>query len=177
MGEIEEKKPHKLARWVKVIVISGITFMIVFFVLSKYSHYYYYFNQGTPPRVLCGNDLKSLGLNIFRYQIDHNDQLPDANKWCDLLIENIEDLTKEDTTFRCPNDKTGPCSYALNPNCKSNSPSDVVLLFESRGGWNQSGGPELLNTDNHEGKGCNILFYDGHVECIDAKDLKNLKWK
>jgi prepilin-type processing-associated H-X9-DG protein len=51
------------------------------------------------------------------------------------------------------------------------------MLFESKPGWNQVGGPELLWTDNHGGKGCNILFGDEHVECVECKQLAKLKWK
>jgi prepilin-type processing-associated H-X9-DG protein len=53
----------------------------------------------------------------------------------------------------------------------------VVLLFESRPGWNQSGGPELLTTENHHGKGCNVLFVDGSVRFIKSEELVGLKWQ
>ncbi|MHC4641454.1 MAG: hypothetical protein ACYS32_07395 [Planctomycetota bacterium] len=55
--------------------------------------------------------------------------------------------------------------------------SDVVLLFESRPGWNRFGGPELLTFDNHGGRGCNVLFSDGNVRFIEPEDVNNLKWK
>jgi prepilin-type processing-associated H-X9-DG protein len=69
------------------------------------------------------------------------------------------------------------CHYALNPNCGPNSPGDVVLLFETTGGWNQYGGPEILTTENHGGKGCNVLFNDGSVRFVDADELTKLKWR
>jgi prepilin-type processing-associated H-X9-DG protein len=50
------------------------------------------------------------------------------------------------------------------------------LLFETKGG-NQFGGPELLSFGNHKGKGCNILFNDGHVEFVKKEQLGQLKWK
>ncbi len=40
--------------------------------------------------------------------------------------------------------------YAMNPNCREDSPKDVVFLFESKPGWNQHGGPELFTFDNHD---------------------------
>jgi prepilin-type processing-associated H-X9-DG protein len=43
--------------------------------------------------------------------------------------------------------------------------------------WNQLGGPEILTTENHKGKGCNILFVDGRVEFVKTQNLGNLKWK
>jgi len=66
--------------------------------------------------------------------------------------------------------------YAMNPNCEPNSPPGTVLLFETKGGWNQFGGPGLLTFENHGGKGCNILFNDGHVEFVRTKLFEELKW-
>ena len=42
--------------------------------------------------------------------------------------------------------------------------------------WNQVGGPEDLTIDNHEGRGCNVLFGDGHVEFVKAEDIGKLRW-
>jgi prepilin-type processing-associated H-X9-DG protein len=56
------------------------------------------------------------------------------------------------------------------------TPPDTVLLFETNPGWNQSGGPELLKTDNHCDKGCHILFIDGHVEFVRIEDINKLRW-
>ncbi len=42
--------------------------------------------------------------------------------------------------------------------------------------WNQVGGPELLTTENHEGKGCWVLFNDWHAEFVKAERLAELKW-
>ncbi len=48
-------------------------------------------------------------------------------------------------------------------------------VYKSR--WNQLGGPELLTIDNHEPKGCNVLFNDGRVEFIRRDDIGKLKWQ
>lgn len=48
-------------------------------------------------------------------------------------------------------------------------------IYERR--WNQVGGPEILTTENHNGKGCNVLFNDGRVEFIKTKHLDKLKWE
>jgi prepilin-type processing-associated H-X9-DG protein len=48
-------------------------------------------------------------------------------------------------------------------------------LFETKGGWNKFGGPELLMTENHLGH-CNILFNDGHVERVSRKHIPDLNW-
>jgi prepilin-type processing-associated H-X9-DG protein len=43
--------------------------------------------------------------------------------------------------------------------------------------WNQVGGAEILTMENHQGRGCNILFADGHAEFVKTQDIHNLRWK
>lgn len=65
----------------------------------------------------------------------------------------------------------------MNPNCEPNSPKEVVLLFETTKGWNQFGGAEILTTENHRNKGCNVLFNDGRVKFVITGDIGKLRWK
>ena len=67
-------------------------------------------------------------------------------------------------------------NYAINPDVEPNSPKDVVLLFETKGGWNQFGGEKLLTFDNHLRIGTNVLFHDGIVRFIKPKDVSKLNW-
>jgi hypothetical protein len=68
--------------------------------------------------------------------------------------------------------------YAMNPHCKPDSPPDTVLLFETKAGWNQHGGPELFSFINHEPKGGCVLLNDGTVKFIRTKEeLRQLRWK
>ncbi len=66
--------------------------------------------------------------------------------------------------------------YAINPNCEPNSPANVVLLFETKSGWNQFGGPELLTMENHNGEGCNVLFNNGRRRFVKPEKLDKLNW-
>jgi hypothetical protein len=75
-----------------------------------------------------------------------------------------------------------PCpwqsDYAMNPNCREDSPKDMVFLFESKPGWNQHGGPELFTFDNHDPKGGLVLLNGGDMKFIRTKEeLKQLRWK
>jgi len=80
--------------------------------------------------------------------------------------------------YMCPSAGQGKCHYALNSSCKPNSPPDTVLLFETKAGWNQHGGPELFTFDNHDPKGGCVLLNDGTVKFIRTKEeLQQLRWK
>jgi prepilin-type processing-associated H-X9-DG protein len=51
-----------------------------------------------------------------------------------------------------------------------------VLLFETNPAVNPVGGAEILNTENHQRDGCNILFADGHAKFVKTSDLSTLRW-
>jgi prepilin-type processing-associated H-X9-DG protein len=130
-----------------------------------------------PSRGHCQVNLKNLGLYLAIYADDHDDVYPPAERWCDAIIDVFVSVDPKIRDFlRCPRAKMGPCNYAMNPNAGRPQVRDVVLLFESKSGWNQSGGSELLTTENHQGKGCSILFTDFHVEYVKTEDLSGLKW-
>jgi hypothetical protein len=69
----------------------------------------------------------------------------------------------------------------MNPNCEPNSPPDMVLLFETKAGWNQHGGPELFTFDNHDPRGgcprklvpvkTGILLNDGTVKLVRLRRI------
>ena len=122
---------------------------------------------------MCENNLSGLGKAISVYAQDNNGKYPLAESWCDLLVEHT-DVTEG--YFVCKGGGKGRGYYAMNPNCEPNSPNDVVFLFETKGGWNQYGGSELLNLDNHFGKGCSIFFRNGELEFVRTKELGGLNW-
>ncbi|MHC4154788.1 MAG: hypothetical protein ACYSTZ_11185 [Planctomycetota bacterium] len=132
-----------------------------------------------PPRIICGSNISGLVKAMIVYaNYDESERFPSPDKWCDLLVESDYVSRKQ---FLCKeavdNGDQGPCHYAINPNATPASEPDMVALFETKGGWNQSGGPELLTVENHEGKGCNVAFVSTSVRFVKAGDLSKLKWK
>lgn len=124
----------------------------------------------------CSHNLAGLGTALRVYAGDYG-KYPTPDKWCDLLIE--AGLASRDH-FKCPDDKEGPCSYAINQNAEPNSPGDMVLLFESKPGWNQAGGLELITFDNHQAKFSHILYNDHHVKWFKKPRkgrVSNLRWR
>ncbi len=133
--------------------------------------------RGMAQRTICASNISSLGQALKIYSNDNQGKYPTCDKWCDLLIDNAGVSNRQ---FICKSASAGPCNYALNKNIEiqgPNSPSDMVLLFETSPGWNQCGGEDILSTNNHKGAGCNILYNDGHVEFVLKEGLDRLKWK
>ncbi len=128
-------------------------------------------------RMICGTNMTLIGMEMLVYLNEYDDDFPTPSKWCDLLIKHTN---AKPSLLHCKGATEGPCNYAMNKNIEKGSlkaPPDVVILFETHPGWNQSGGHEILTTDNHKGKGCNILFMDSHVEFVKTEELKDLKWE
>jgi prepilin-type processing-associated H-X9-DG protein len=147
-------------------------------------------NRGN--RVTSATNLKGLYNNMWIYANDNDGKFPTPDKWCDLLLDGdyvgLNSFVRRRLILYWPLvggkmlvrpvPKRGRCDYAMNPNCDSiSSPPDMVLLFESKSGWNQYGGPELLATEQWDGKGCNIAFNDGHVDFVRTEELGRLKWE
>ncbi len=132
-------------------------------------------------RVQCAANLEDLWHRLRAY---HRVPLyPGSATWCDDVVNvfmGVVGMRPSDAKrpFECPSARGGQCQYAMNPECKADSPADMVLLFETRAGWNQHGGPELFSLDNHDAKGGLVLLNDGKVKFIRTEEeLKQLRWK
>ena len=184
-------------------LICSLSFIAIFVILP----YAITYPRFLACKITCGQQLERLGKAMAIYSETNNGKYPAASKWCDLLIEQTDvrgflfvckgareeryhhTINQEDEpnspwhqifSYRDPNGQRYYVKrgyYAFNPNTEPNSPDDVVLLFETKGGWNQFGGPELLTTEHHRGKGSNVLFNDGDAEFVKSRDLEKLKWK
>ena len=161
--KVRMKKPYVYA----IISIAGCTFIFGSLLMK--------FRCRTIPRgYLCKDGLGYLSECILETSKTNNNKYQKRN-WCDSIKDKID----FENPSKCPLDKTGPCSYALNENIPAGSgglPADLVLLFESAPGWNQIGGPDDVVTDRHGKPGANIAFSDGHVEFIEPEDISTLRW-
>ena len=178
MNKIEnslEKRKRKTPLRVTVGIASVmvvVLYVYLFHVVPYRKRQIHFYNT------VCRSNLDSLGRALVVYASQHSNEYPTAEEWCDLLAEGDYAGDKQ---FVCMVAKMsgyqGRSHYAMNPDCGANSSADTVLLFETKGGWNQHGGPEILATENHKRKGCNILFNNGHVEFVPSSELSQLKWK
>jgi hypothetical protein len=110
----------------------------------------------------CGYALNPHAEPISRYE--------DFESWLQSIYH--EDPNRKDVDF-----KTYFYWLKRFPRVNKQQLRDVVLLFEAEGGWNQFGGPEILTTKNHKGKGCHVLFNNGSVKFVEPQEFEKLKWR
>ncbi len=144
-------------------------------------------------RLKCADNLKDLWNRFRLYDKAEKNRTKDssgkteivypiATKWCDIMFAAFKSIGMKDywnmRPHICPSAGEGRCHYAMNQNCKPDSMPDTVLLFETKSGWNQHGGPELFTFNNHEPKGGCVLLNNGTVKFIRTKEeLQELRWK
>ena len=111
--------------------------------------------------------------NVLLAYYKENGQYPSAEDWQDLLLPQISD---NNDVFTLPSKAPKKNIIALNPNAKSDSPKDVVLIFESTGGWNAHGQSKLLAPTSNGKPGCFVVFNNGDIEFVTPEQAKNLNW-
>jgi hypothetical protein len=139
-------------------------------------------------RVACAYRLRAIR-RMFDLLPEEGKTYPQPSEWCDVFVRDprhpVELMESRPVgaeqingIFMCPNRHEGRCHYAINPHCEPNSPPETVLLFETKAGWNQHGGPELFSFDNHDPIGGCVLFNDRTFKFIRTEDeLDALHWK
>lgn len=149
--------------------------------------------QALELRVRCAANLRDLWYRLRLYDrpqkvravgLSKKTQMtyPVPTQWCNAILRAYRAIGMLDKNIVrphiCPSAGQGKCHYAMNPNCRPNSPPDTVLLFETKAGWNQHGGPKLFTFDNHDPAGGCVLLNDGSVKFIRTKEeLRQLRWK
>ena len=159
-------------RLAQILIIIAIVALLMSWLLPLQDH------PVQSPSTHCRSNLHQLAVAIKIYSDENEGKYPTPEIWCDLIQKSYPEIKE---ILVCPGaleagDK-GQSHFAINPNCEPNSPYDIVLLFETKAGWNQQGGPELLTTENHQGKGCNILFKDWSAKFVKTEELDEVKWK
>jgi prepilin-type processing-associated H-X9-DG protein len=135
--------------------------------------------KGNAQTINCVNNVRQLCLATIMYADDHNDTLPPGATWCDAIQTQVGSVK----VFQCPAGAEGNRShYAFNARLagldlkKITNAGTTVLFFETDGGWNLSGGPELMLKPSRHGGVSVVGFADGHVEQVSDSRLNNLRW-
>ena len=117
------------------------------------------------------SNLKQLSLGVIQYSQDHDEKMPDADKWVDELSPYVQNIK---TLLRDPSAPAGEeYSYAFNrtlshqPRAAFDAPASTVLLFESTAGVKNASdtGQSVPKPGRHLG-GTDYAFADGHVKWL-----------
>jgi hypothetical protein len=125
----------------------------------------------------CVNNEKQLALAVKIYSGDHNGQLPPAATWCDAIKSGVG----SEKVFKCPAENSDSrCDYAFNAKLdgmdKNKIDPHTVEIFESDGGWNAKGGPELMIGKPRHARVFVVAFADGSVQQLRESQLNTLRW-
>jgi protein tyrosine phosphatase (PTP) superfamily phosphohydrolase (DUF442 family) len=129
--------------------------------------------------MVCYNNMCGLSAAFNVYTFDYEGRLP-VEKWCDQLITDCDVGPKSFICSYSNHIEGKESSYAMNINAagkkRSELPDDLVLLFESKPGWNQVGGPELITLKFHRGKHIYVINVDGYGGFVRPDDIDQLRW-
>jgi prepilin-type processing-associated H-X9-DG protein len=125
----------------------------------------------------CVNNLKQIGLAIRIYATDNKDLFPAATNWCDAILTDVGSAQ----VFKCPSGNMNQrCHYAFNARLANAEDGKVdpstVLIFETDGGWNLHGGPELMLKKPRHGNAINVVLADGSVQQLSPARVSQLRW-
>jgi type II secretory pathway pseudopilin PulG len=125
----------------------------------------------------CVNNEKQLSLAMRIYAGDNGNHFPPAATWCDA----IHTAAGAEKIFKCPAVTTGSrCDYAFNVKLDGLEEGSVnprtVVLFEAAGGWNASGGPELMIGQARHARMFVVALADGSVHQFRQSELGTLRW-
>lgn len=123
----------------------------------------------------CAANVKAITQGALRSVSSNGGRFPDGSNWCDTVQVYLPSLS----TLRCPSDGSSDrCSYGFNAAVSGLATNQVsprtVLIFESRSGWNQTGGAS--NTRSRHG-GLTVGFADGTTAQINPGQEATLRWE
>ncbi len=129
--------------------------------------------------VQCMNHVKQINLAVIMYANDHNNTLPSAESWCELIKPYVGPST---AVFECPSQPKGRCSYGFNVALSNKrisevgDPAQLVLVFSTGEGWNQAGGRDLALPHLHSRNALTLGFADGHTEVVAVNRASSKTW-
>lgn len=130
--------------------------------------------------ISCMNNARQLALAVIIHTQDNTNTCPPAATWCDAIQPEVGSAS----VFQCPaGDKSHQSHYAYNAKLSGFNLDEVkdsaqtVLFFETDGGWNLSGGSELLPRKPRHNGVVIVAFVDGHVERVQESHLPQLQWE
>ncbi len=124
-----------------------------------------------PLGMTCIRNLKTQGTAMLIYADDHNGHLPLATNWCNSTRPELREIGHSSADhLSCPvllsNGKCGGYAFnsmLSNARLPSNGSSHLLMMYESKPGYNLSGQPKTLHPRHRHNNGSVQFFADGHV--------------
>ncbi len=105
-----------------------------------------------------------------QYKADNNGDVPPVETWCDTLAELWNQERDVDISDR------SSCRFAMNTEAAKlgkDAPEDMVLFFETKSGWNQSGGIDLAKNSFGRYK---VILANLSSREVRKAELPYLRW-
>ena len=180
MKVLRLSKGFTLIELLVVIAIIGVLAGIMLPVLSR--------ARESSRRTQCMSNIKQIGMGLIMYANENNDTFPSDTAYSDespamrglnLLYDTY---VSDNKFFNCPSDTmvTGAtnvgmspstandsfeqdeCSYGYDRSHTTANEADVAILADRP----PDTPSPTANTANHEGRGQNVVYVDGHVEFV-----------
>ena len=123
------------------------------------------------------NNAKQVGLAVRLYADENDGKCPPAVNWCDAILPSLPAAS----VLQCPQRRDRKSGFGLNARIAgrtlSSIPPDTVLLFESSGGWNFTGGAKDVLPGPPHGRNYVFCFADGSAREVPAEELPTLRWE
>jgi len=159
---------QRMPRWLIDLSFGLPTFLLIVSLLLPW------FNPDSrsPPRVRCASNMRQIGQALQMWANDHGGRIPD--QLFDVLDE---DLTA--SVFNCPSANETPAPGATTRAVAANltAGGHLSYVYLGKGLTTQAASDTVLLYEplaNHQNQGMNVLFADGHVDFLQAKDVQPL---
>jgi len=145
--------------------------------------------KGKANAMKSANNAGSLIKSLIGYSLDHDDKLPEADKWCDAIIREAQTIkiyaSPQDPVVVAQADSGQKVSsYAFNKALSGKNLNEVnpqtVMVFETDLGWNGSGGLKdaLEFLQFFDGQSIAVGTADGAVRLVRSPDeLRRMRWE
>ena len=171
--------PKRLGRRVLQVVLAAAALCIVAGLLLPRSS-----APDKAKQIRCVQNLHKAAAGLLRAAVGNDGRFPPTNHWPDALLSAAASgpaWTSE--KLICPADTTSRplpyTTYAFNRALDGKRLAEVdlltVMLFESAGGWNVSGGQTEVLLSWHNGT-VNVALVDGSVQECTPTRLAKLNW-
>lgn len=126
----------------------------------------------------CSTNLKQIGTALLSYAQDYDEHLPDRSQWEDATQAYIANPK----VYVCPDLTASRSGYAWNEQLSSaklervQNPAYTISAFDATGGWNQSGGMELIAPRHNGNTMLVVSFVDGHVKVERPDPMRDNRW-